>query len=171
MKDFVLLQARYNQYADNGLLECLEKIPFDTLQKNVGTYFNNILATMEHIVGGHVMFFSRFFIAYTDKPICINEMLSFVTPDFKLTEKCKADFASLKKAVQEVDSKIIEIIENINDFESMGVVKFPQVTFNKKRGELILAALTHATHHRGEISAMLDILGVTNDFAVMFGMK
>ena len=80
------------------------------------------------------------------------------------------DFNSLENCIKKVDSKLLEVIERIDDFNTIARLEFPQITFEKPLSQLILAIINHATHHRGELSAMLEILGVENDFAGMLGM-
>ena len=169
MKNMILLQARYNQFADNNLLKTIENVDFALLQRDANTHFKSALGTIEHYVSVNIMFFSDFFINYTDKTICAQDIRLFNNVQ-GLKDEYKKDFQSLKQVVQKTDEKIIEIIQNINDFEAIGKIEFPQITFQKPRGELILGILNHAIHHRGEVSAILDILGIHNDFAGMLGM-
>lgn len=169
MKDMLLLQAKYHQFADNNLLEILEKLDFSLLNKNIDTYFKNVLGTMEHYVSANIMFFTKFFVTYTDSCICVNELLKFSAIS-GLKEPYKQDIKGLKEVIQTTDNKMIEIIQNINDFESIATIQLPHFAITKPRGELILGILNHSSHHRGEISAMLEILGIPNDFARMLAM-
>ncbi|STQ87027.1 hypothetical protein LS73_005620 [Helicobacter muridarum] len=171
MKDILLLQAKYNQFADNNLLATIEKVEFSKLQSNIGSYFKNAIGSIEHSLVANIYFFGSIFSTYTNKQVDINELLNISLPGGVLKDEYKSSFAGLKKAMLLVDSKIIEIVENIDDFTSRGKIEFPGITFEKPRGELILAILNHNIHHRGEVSAILDILGISNNFAGMLGMK
>lgn len=170
MKDMILLQARYNQFANNNLLKTIENVHFNALQHNVDSYFKSVIGTIEHYVSANILFFGNFFITYTDRAVCIQEIRQFIAVGGGLKDEYKKDFQSLKQVIQKTDEKIIEIVQNIHDFNTIGKIEFPQITFEKPRGELILAILNHAIHHRGEVSAILDILGISNDFAGMLGM-
>ncbi|WP_300762219.1 DinB family protein, partial [Helicobacter sp. UBA3407] len=79
------------------------------------------------------------------------------------------DISAFEALRSKVDSKIIALIESIEDFESIATLSFPGVEFKKSRGFFILALLNHATHHRGQIAAALDILKIENDFNGMLG--
>lgn len=171
MKDMLLLQARYNQFADNNLLELLEKQDYAKLEQCTGTYFKSVLGTMEHYVGANIMFFTKFFVNYADSYVCVNEILAFSEVGMPaIKAKYKKDFKSLQEVVITTNAKMLEIIQKINDFESMGKIELPSYSIIKPRGELILGILNHSIHHRGEISAMLETLGIPNDFARVLAM-
>ena len=168
MKKMITMMARYNQLADINLLKTLEGVEYDKLKHNVGTYFNNPLEVISHYVATHIMFINAFKTQATCN-ICCAEVREFAV-DGRLKDEVLKDFKSLKNCIEKVDAKLLEIIENIDDFGRIARLEFPKVTFEKSLGQFMLTAITHAIHHRGELSAMLEILGIENDFAGMLGM-
>ncbi|MCE3038835.1 DinB family protein [Helicobacter anatolicus] len=169
-KNIILLQAKYNQYANSNLFALLEQIDSKILTHNMGTYYKSILGTIEHYLTSSIVFFARNFSGLADKNICIQEIMSFLEADFVLKSEYKNNLAALKMVVQKVDSKMIEIIENMSDFDKDTKLEIGSFSITKNRAQLLLTFLNHNTHHRGEISAMLDILGVSNNFAGMLMM-
>lgn len=168
MKKMITMMARYNQLADINLLKTLEGVEYDKLKHNVGTYFNNPLNVISHYVATNVMFIN-FLKDQTTCNVCCAEVGSFIVAD-KLKDEVLKDFNSLENCIKKVDSKLLELIERIDEFNTIARLEFPQITFEKPLSQLILAIINHATHHRGELSAMLEILGIENDFAGMLGM-
>lgn len=168
MKKMITMMAKYNQLADINLLKTLEGVEYDKLKHNVGTYFNNPLEVISHYVATHIMFIN-FLKDQTTCDVCCAEVGSFIVDD-KLKDEVLKDFNSLENCIKKVDSKLLEVIERIDDFNTIARLEFPQITFEKPLSQLILAIINHATHHRGELSAMLEILGIENDFAGMLGM-
>lgn len=170
MKEIILLQARYNQHADSNLLNLLEQIDFNLVKHNVGAYYRSPLETIEHYIAGSIVFFARNFTSFANKDIDTSKMLGFLESDFVLKERYKRDAHSLRGVVEELNARIIEIVENIDDFALEAKIEFPNFVVVKPRSQLLLTFLNHNIHHRGEISAMLDILGVSNNFAGMLMM-
>ncbi|MDE7256031.1 MAG: hypothetical protein K2N54_07655 [Helicobacter sp.] len=81
------------------------------------------------------------------------------------------DLDAFAKLQDQADSKVIELIQSIEDFDSVATLSFPGIEFKKPRAFLILAFLNHAVHHRGAIAGALDILKIENDFNGMLGMN
>lgn len=169
MKEAVLLMAKYNKFADEGLIEALKRAGVGKFSHNLGTYFGTIAATISHLVSGNVMFCDKYFKHYSHKEISCSDIVGFVDSE-GLKHEILSDLDKLENCILRVDDKFIEIIENTHDFDCIGRIEFPGIVFEKPRHQLLLGVLNHATHHRGELSGMLDILGVENDFAGMFKM-
>ena len=64
-----------------------------------------------------------------------------------------------------LDDVIIAIVNSIDDFNIAGKVVLPNTEVKKSRYHLIMHELNHNTHHRGEISALLNQMGYDNDYS------
>lgn len=169
MKNAILLQAKYNKHANSAMFSTLKAAPAGSFTKQSSTYFKSIAAECEHLLGVQIAVFLGNFSNFCAKKVDCAELLGAINADLSL----KAEFKELDKMAslcEKVDSKIIEIIENTNDFESGAVLEFPGVKFEKTRAFLELAIFNHSTHHRGIVAAALDSFGVENDFNGMLGM-
>lgn len=172
MKTTLLLQAQYNQFANKNMFAVLQGAPKEVLYKDCGLYWGSIMQTAEHILCADIGIILRNFSAFATKKIeGMDALLGAITPEGKLQSAIFNDLDAFAKLQNQVDSKISELIQSIEDFDSLATLSFPGVEFKKPRGFLILALLNHAVHHRGAIAGALDILKIENDFSGMLGMS
>ena len=61
--------------------------------------------------------------------------------------------------------RLLTLLSSIDDFNITGKVSVPNLEVKKSRYHLIMHELNHNTHHRGEISALLDQMGYSNDYS------
>ena len=165
MREMLRLQARYNQFANNNMLAVLENLSPSELQKDVGVYYTSVLGTFFHILEGDIAILLGIINAYAPNPLDVKNLQDALASG--LQDK---SFESLSALRKEADRAIIELVDAIADFSEVKTLSFPGVSFEKPIAQYFLALLNHSIHHRGQIAAILDIMGVPNDFAGMLGM-
>lgn len=171
MKQALLLQAQYNQFANKNMFATLQNAPKEALYKDCGLYYGSIMQTAEHSICGIIGIVLQHFSPFAAKRLEeMDALFGAITPEGKLQSAIFNDLDAFAKLQNQVDSKVIELIQSIEDFDSIAVLTFPGVEFKKPRGFLILALLNHVIHHRGQIAGALDILKIENDFNGMLGM-
>ena len=165
MREMLRLQARYNQFANNNMLAVLENLSPSELQKDVGVYYTSVLGTFCHILEGDIAILLGIINAYAPNPLDVKNLQDALASG--LQDK---SFESLSALRKEADRAIIELVDAIADFSEVKTLSFPGVSFEKPIAQYFLALLNLSIHHRGQIAAILDIMGVPNDFAGMLGM-
>ncbi|RDU61399.1 DinB family protein [Helicobacter sp. MIT 14-3879] len=167
MQEALLLQAKYNQFANNNMFHVLKKLDRQSLEQTYSClYFGTILKTLKHNISANIGIFLKEFSVYaTNKPANLNRLL-----EYKNLEIEKESIESIESISAQIDTAMIEIIENINNFHQVETLSFPNVAFKKSRAQMLLAILNHSIHHRGQIAAALDSIKIENDFAGMLSM-
>lgn len=178
------LMARYNKVANLGMFKVLKTLSSDDLCKDIGLYYKSLIGTLQHYLVANNML-SQMLLSYIKEDSAIkqdsaencdlNEDSKGDSKDLDRIldfskELQSSDVSVLEKASNAIDEQIICLIDKVGNFETIGVVEFPGITFKKPRFQLILSVLVHSTHHRGQIAAGLDMLGIENDFAGMLGL-
>ncbi len=172
MKEALLLQANYNQFANANMFATLLKQNKNVIYDNCGLHNGSIAKTIEHLICGEIGIFIKSFSPWASKaPSEMDSILSALTPSFTLESSILENLESMRALCAKADKIIIEIIQNTADFSTIETLSFPGVTFQKSRAFLALAMLNHSTHHRGQIAGALDILKIENDFNGMLGMS
>lgn len=171
MKDALLLQAKYNQFASKNMFSVFAKVDNKILYEDCGLYYGSIIKTFEHALCGEIGIFLGNFSAFADKkPKDLEKLLGYLQPDYTLSKEVLQSPTKLNDLSQSVSAAILEIITHTHDFSQIQTVSFPGIEFKKSLGHLMLAILNHSIHHRGQIAAALDRFKIENDFAGMLGM-
>ena len=79
-----------------------------------------------------------------------------------------SDFSELKVALEASDNGFEEMLNSLNDVDLKRVVNFTTRggTIEYTLGILILQYANHGIHHRGQISQILDEMGIENNFSI-----
>jgi uncharacterized damage-inducible protein DinB len=166
MKEILIGFAEYNLNADKKLMEILKSVDASVLKEDQGSYYKSILGTLEHIIGGALGSFRRSAGLFAYKCLAANPL---IVGDL---DALKKDIHDNPAAVYELLAKVDALfVEFAHELDPKDLPK--RVSFKNYKGETLERAywntifhiLNHATHHRGEISALLDRKGVSNDFS------
>ncbi|KZN34118.1 DinB family protein [Pseudoalteromonas luteoviolacea] len=159
-KNFTLM-AKYNQWMNEKIYGAADILTIDELSKDRGAFFGSILATLNHILVGDIIWLTRF-ATHPDKFAALEYMDSIEYPS-ALDQIIYPNFADLKKARFKMDNVIIEFASQLNDKALGSELTYLSTKgehFNKNFGYLVQHFFNHQTHHRGQLSALLNQAGV-----------
>jgi len=168
MKEVIISLAKYNRGANLTLIDSLEKAGPEVATKETGTFYKTILGTIQHCFWYEVSWLKRY------KVLGDYPSLRFTVLDEEidaLKAKVGDDFSRLSKLMKEIDSLFVSFIEEVRLEDLQKPIKFKNFRGEDQERivwQTIFHVLNHYTHHRGEISGALDIMGVSNDFAAFF---
>lgn len=169
-KKMMNLMALYNKNANEELIEVLLKVKEDDLKKYAGAYFKSVYGIFKHMIQCDMYFFG-IFRKYSNKKHIVNEeVLTYLNNDFSFNIDIDKDLKALIDVREKLDDVIIAIVNSIDDFNIAGKVVVPNKEVKKPRYHLIMHELNHSTHHRGEISVLLDQMGYKNDYSNLMTM-
>jgi len=168
MKEVILALAKYNRGANLSLIETLEKAGAEVATKETGTYYKNVLGTLQHCLWYEVSWLKRYRVLGAH-PALRAAVLDGEVDALKAT--VGDDLAALIRLMKEIDALYVSFVEEarVEDLQK-------PLAFKNYKGEdqerivwqTVFHVLNHSTHHRGEISGALDRMGVGNDFAGFF---
>ena len=145
--------ARYHVWATQRLLQATEPVSDADYRRDIGLFFKSIHGTLNHLlVGEHLLWYPRFARGASPK----------AGPALALDREVEPDRARLGQALKGGAANWAPLIE------SWPAERFDgELTYTTMRGTtatLPFAAtlahvFNHGTHHRGQISAALTLLG------------
>ena len=148
-KNNLLILAEYNIWATNRLIQRLESIHNDDFYKDVGLYFKSIAGTLNHLLlGEHYLWYSRF-----------NEGVS---PKIALDTIIHTEKAALLSELQQKSVNWISFIDQIDETTLEGTFTYKRVSGQELTlpfAATLIHVFNHGTHHRGQITAAVTVLG------------
>lgn len=168
MKEVLLALAKYNRGVNLNLIDVLSKASPEVLSKETGTYYKTILGTIHHCFWYEVVWLKRYK-ALGDYPSLSAPILA------EEVEAIKAgagnDWAKLSALMKEIDSLFVAFAQEVKAEDLLKPIKFKNYKGEEQERlawHTVFHVLNHYTHHRGEISAALDQMGVVNDYSGFF---
>jgi uncharacterized damage-inducible protein DinB len=162
--DTFKLLARYNSHANQEMGRVLADLTTEEWNKPLGGYFPTIRSLTSHLFSGDLAWLKRFAalrpFAYVDHPLFGRtiEKGEILFPKY-------ADYESDRQAIDAVLTRFAEEITSADLGKRLRFKNYQGVEQEKDFGGLVLHVFNHQTHHRGQISLYLDILGKANDFS------
>jgi uncharacterized damage-inducible protein DinB len=141
--------ARYNVWATKRLLKACEPLTDEQYRKDVGLFFKSVHGTLNHLlVGEHLLWYPRF--------------AKGISPKLTLDMEAEPDRERLAQALRGGSANWLPLIESWSAERFEG--KLAYTTMRGQDVALPFAAtlahvFNHGTHHRGQITAALTMLG------------
>ncbi len=144
-----LTLARYNVWATHRLLEAVEKLSDEDYRRDVGLFFKSIHGTLNHmLVGEHMLWYPRFARGESPK-LALDAEIEPVRE--RLAQALKGGTGNWKPLIESWPTEAYE-------------GKLSYIRMNGQAMSLPFAGafthvFNHGTHHRGQITAALTMLG------------
>jgi len=164
MKEQLLLLGKYNQYADNQVIRILEKLDESERSKDRKSFAVSLHGLLDHIFESTLFFHKQLRNTFLELDYLNHKFIGFDTVYKKIN---LPDFNELKTAVDLIDKEFVDFLGYISEEELNKAVQVNSFIGVEKLSVwfVILQCINHATHHRGEISQILDEMGIENDYS------
>ena len=168
MKEIMLIHARDNKRANEAVLGLLDGLSVEARNEDRKSYYKSLSGLMGHVCGGTPYFHGMFRAAFPKAAAALK-----ATEGLKVPEGEKlgaAQWEELKAACAKGDQATIDFIAALDEADLYAPI--PLDWYGGKPASVPLCFLlsqsfTHGIHHRGQISQILDEMGVEHDFSGM----
>ena len=140
--------ARYNLWADELLLQHLRSLSEQEYRRHCGLFFSSIHGTLNHLLLGNSAWYGRL----------SGERFPFES----LAQELCSDRGDLEKSLLAKSREWIAYIDQLPETRFSEILTYNTSKGNEVSlpfGSLVSHAFNHATHHRGQISAVISQLG------------
>ena len=163
----LVLFAQYNQQMNRRLYDCVTAMPAEQVMADQGAFFGSIFNTLNHILVGDIIWLNRF----SQHPAGFAALSTFSTPaninqwpkPTSLDAILFDDLVSLTKARHNMDAILLAFTEQLTVEHLASSLTYRNTkgdTFTKPFGPLVLHLFNHQTHHRGQVSTLINQAGV-----------
>jgi uncharacterized damage-inducible protein DinB len=166
MKEIYGLLAEYNGNANRILLDVLEKAPPELITKEAGSWYGSILGLLNHILRSDLGYLARI---RTSRP----ELKSLSAPaaaydPATAPKQLYGNFADLARRRRQVDEVFHALGAELTDDILVGEVRSTNPKGESESfalWEVLSQLFNHQTHHRGQVSQILDAAKIEHDFS------
>ena len=166
MKKVLSTFARYNRSANAALAAVISSQPEALLREDQGSFYKSVFGTFEHVVGAEVSWLKRY---PTFFPGTVLEGKPLVVADLEATKtRIASSVKDLLAVSAEADELLVTFVDSVTDAQLAARVKYKTYRGDELERDfwgLLFHICNHGTHHRGEISALLDRKGIKNDYS------
>jgi len=163
-----LTYAKYNQAGNKAIFGILNTLSNEEREKDRGSYYGSLSGLLRHILGGTQFFLGMYKGALADsaafKAVSAADSVSFHV-EGALSE---TQWKELGAALEAVDAAYVKMAEALTEAELSRPVKINWYGGNPDSVPLsfmLSQLVVHNTHHRGQISQILDSLKIENDYS------
>ncbi|GHV24678.1 hypothetical protein AGMMS4952_00730 [Spirochaetia bacterium] len=168
MNELLVINARYNHEADKAFLSILNGLSNDEREQDRGSYFKSFSGLAAHILGGTVFLLGMFkdAVAHNDAALkALASLKNISVPEGNLSE---AQWKQLGADIETADTAYINFTKALTDADLKAPVKITWYEGNPDSVPvffLLNQLAAHGTHHRGQVSQILDALKIDNDYS------
>jgi uncharacterized damage-inducible protein DinB len=141
--------ARYHAWATERLLMSVEPISDEAYSKPCGLFFGSIHGTLNHLL-------------LTDSEIWYARFVQAPITSLQLDEELESDRANLASRLIAATARWPGYVESLDEPALAGDLRFTMTTGQARVLPMpgaLLHIFNHATHHRGQITAAISMLG------------
>jgi uncharacterized damage-inducible protein DinB len=166
LKDILLMYARYAKRADASVLGLLDGLSRDACEEDRKSFCGSLSGLAKHLLEGTVYFHGLFrasLPAKATQALAASAGLAIPAGNLSILQ-----WQDAKAAISAADQATVDLVLALSEKECSLPVsldwydgKPASVPFHFLANHLFV----HGTHHRGQISQILDELGIEHDFS------
>lgn len=161
LKENFELMSRYNQWMNQNIYNAVANLNNAEISQDSGLFFTSLLGTLNHILVADIIWLKRF-ANHPRKFKSLNSVGSFPQPR-KLNQILYSEFSELKSAREKMDRVIIDCFSEVLEEDYDVVLSYENTKkqqFAKRFCFLVHHFFNHQTHHRGQITTVLNQRGI-----------
>jgi uncharacterized damage-inducible protein DinB len=168
MKETFLMFAKYNQAGNKTIYSILDKLSNDDREKDRGSYYKSLSGLLRHILGGTIFLSGMYKTALGGNAAALKALApleGIAVPENTLSE---AQWKELGAILDSADAALVNLAAALNEGDLSRPVKLDWYGGNPDSVPLsfmLHQLMVHNTHHRGQISQILDSLNIDNDYS------
>jgi uncharacterized damage-inducible protein DinB len=168
VKENFLLWAKYNREADAKVYSLLDAMSHEDREKDRGSYYGSLSGLFRHILGGTSFFLGMFRGALANKAAVQKTLAPLDDLSLPKDSLSEAQWKELGTVREKLDNLLVDFTGVLEDGDFRAPVALNWYGGNPASVPLhfMLNNLgAHGTHHRGQISQILDELKIDNDYS------
>lgn len=165
-KDIYSHLALYNKRANAEMFAVLAQLTNKARRRDTGSWFGSIHRLVNHIIIADMYWLNRFKPVFPESAVLKDPLLSPANLSWQ-HDLCE-HFEELRDERRFVDDRIISWIEECPEDRYGDSFKYSDSVGNLHSavvGQAFEFLFLHQVHHRGQVSQVLDSLGLPNNFA------
>ena len=154
------LLASYNQRMNQQVYAASSKLDKTAIEKDAGAYFGSVIGSLNHIMVGDLFWLTRFR-EHSERYKALYKLEFYPLP-VSLNQILYDNLEALGKARSEIDNIVIDWISETKDSDFDEVFSYTNSkgkTFRKMFSSVVGHFFNHQTHHRGQVSTLLNQFG------------
>ncbi|MDR3249226.1 MAG: DinB family protein [Treponema sp.] len=167
MSNAFTMFAKYGQEANNAILDLLNKLSNDEREKERGSYYHSLSGLVRHI-GGGALFFAGIFRATLGSAPAARALAALEKTNFAEGALNEGQWKQTVADLKTVDHALADFANALTDADLVAPVKLDWYGGNPADVPLsfmLYQLAAHGTHHRGQVSQILDELKIDNDYS------
>lgn len=159
-------QALYNARANREMFAVLSQLTEKARMRDAGSWFGSLHGILNHLIITDINWLRRFRALSPNSPVLSNPVLD--PPNLSWSHDLHDGFSSLSENRMCIDDCIIAWFDEFPASRSGEIFEYQDSAGslrNAAAGAAFAFLFTHQTHHRGQISQILDRHGLPNNFA------
>jgi uncharacterized damage-inducible protein DinB len=168
MKELFIAYSRYNQKTNRIILDKVISMSPDQMKHEITAFYKTIADTIYHVLFSDRKWLTRLS-KYYKSSIILGELDIFKNNEKMNLNKMISNIGELVDTRTRMDQDIIKIIEAIPEEDLQHEIEIPwgAGTIIKPLWKLLFQWFNHQTHHRGQVSVQLEIVGIDNDYSLV----
>lgn len=166
MRRTLLMYARYSKRANESAFAFLDGVSTEALNEDRKSYYGSLAGLAAHIVGATLYFHSLYRASSPAVAAALKATEGLKTPHDK--DVSPAEWRELRRIGTVADQATIDMILALDDEALDTPVRLDWYGGDPDAVPLYFLAhqlFVHGTHHRGQLSQILDSMGIEHDFS------
>jgi uncharacterized damage-inducible protein DinB len=170
MKELFVINALYNQAADKAFVSILSGLSNDEREQDRGSYYKSLSGLAAHTLGGTVHMLGMFKDAVAQNNAASRALAALQGIAIPKGPFSEAQWKQLAADFEAADNAYVEFAGALTEEDLKTPVKMPWPRDNPTLVPLFFMlnqVTSHGTHHRGQISQILDAMKIDNNYSGM----